>query len=76
MRFKLFTTRTCPKCPAVKQFLQEQDIEGDFVDASTPEGLEDAKKHNVMNVPTVIFFDQRGEEIKRANNIEEIRKCI
>lgn len=75
MKFKLFTTQRCPKCPEVKEFMQGLDIEGEFIDASTPEGLEEAKKFNIMNVPLVIFFDG-DKEVERAGSIEEIKKVL
>ena len=56
--YKLFTTKFCHKCPAMKEFLEGQDkLSGEIVDASTPEGLEEAKKFDVQGVPTVVFLD-------------------
>jgi len=74
--FLLFTTKTCPKCPEVKRFMEETGLEGVFVDASTPEGLDEARKYSVAQVPTVIFFDENGKIIRKANNIDEIKEIM
>ena len=76
MRFKMFFTPSCPKCPSIKQFLKEKGLEGDFVDAATEEGFAEVQKYDVMNAPTVIFFDDEGNEKKRINSIEELEDFI
>jgi len=76
IEFLVFTTPTCPNCPVVKEYLQNQDkIKGKMVDASTSEGLELARKYEVTAVPTVIFF-QDDKEINRAHSKEETEKII
>ncbi|MBW2965105.1 hypothetical protein KY363_06620 [Candidatus Woesearchaeota archaeon] len=65
MEYKLFTTRFCHKCPAMKEFMSGQTkVTGSFVDCSSPEGLELAKKFNITRVPTVMFFE--GDEVKHT----------
>ena len=76
IKYMVFTTPTCPNCPAVKEYLSSQEkIKGDFVDASTSDGLDLARKHEVTAVPTVIFF-QDDKEINRAFSKEETQKII
>ena len=74
--YMLFFTPMCPKCPKIKEFMQDKKIEKEWVDAATAEGLEKARKHNVMGVPTVIFFDEHDKEVSRATSVEEVKRII
>jgi ribonucleoside-triphosphate reductase len=75
-KYVLFSTPMCPKCPKIKEFMKDKDIESEFVDAATREGLEKARKLKVTSVPTVIFFDQDDKEVSRATSIEEVKRVI
>ena len=75
-KFMLFFTPMCPKCPKIKAYMKDKNIEAELVDAATPAGLEKARKHNVASVPTVIFLDKDGKELSRATNIEEVKRII
>jgi len=75
MKYKLFTTLTCPGCFSVKEFMDAVDIEGEKIDASTDEGLDKARELEVNAVPTVIFFDG-DKELARAYSVEEIKKIL
>lgn len=74
-KYKIFTTPTCPNCPSVKSFLKSTNVEGEFIDASSKEGFELAKKFNVNSVPTVIFFND-DVEIIRTHSLEETQNEI
>ena len=74
--YKLFTTPTCHKCPLMKEHMSSKDIVGDFIDASTPEGLDIARKFNVTAVPLVIFFDNELQEIARATDSSEVDNIL
>lgn len=75
MRYKLFFTPMCPNCPKVKEFMKGVKMEGEFVDAATKEGLEEARKLEVSAVPTVVFFEN-DKERSRAYSVEEIKKIV
>jgi len=75
MKYKIFFTPMCPKCPAIKEFMKGTDIEGEFVDATTPEGLEQARKYEVISVPTVLFFDE-DKVVSTAHNLEEVKNVV
>ena len=75
MRYILFTTPTCPNCPVVKEYMHESDVEGEIVDASTPEGLTRAKELEISAVPTVVFFED-DKEIGRANSVDETKNFL
>ena len=68
--YKLFTTPTCPNCPSVKAYLKDVQLPGEFVDASSREGFEQAKKLNVSSVPTVVFFKGNDEVSRVFSRIE------
>ncbi|MBW2996451.1 hypothetical protein KY332_04065 [Candidatus Woesearchaeota archaeon] len=75
-KYALFFTPTCPKCPKIKEFMEDKGLEKESFDAATPEGLEKARELKVSNVPTVIFFDEDNKEVTRAKDIEEIKRII
>ncbi len=76
MKYKLFFTPMCPKCPAIKEFMKETGIEGEFVDAASSEGLEQARKYEVVSVPTVLFFDEKNAVISTAHDLEEVKRIV
>ena len=75
-RYKLFFTPMCPKCPAIKEFMKGVKIKGEEIDATAPEGLEQAKKYEVVSVPTVIFFDEKDEIVSTAHDLEEVKRVV
>ena len=66
----------CPKCPAIKEFMKNAGVEGDFIDATTPEGLEQARRYDIVSVPAVLFLDDKGEAISTAHSLEEVKRVI
>ena len=75
--YKLFTTPMCHNCPPVKEFMAGQDkVNGSVFDAHLPEGLDEARKYMVTSVPMIIFFDEKGEEVKRAGNAGEAKAVV
>ena len=65
----------CPNCPIVKEFMKTVDLDGELLDASTPEGLQQAQKYDVAAVPTVLFFE--GDELRSTcQSIDEIKRVI
>lgn len=49
------------------------NLNGDFVDATTLSGEELTKRYNIMSVPTIIFFNEKNEEVLRAATIDEVK---
>jgi glutaredoxin len=77
MKYKLFTTPMCPKCPAMKEFMTSQDkVHGDLIDAHTPEGLAEARRFNVSAVPLVVFVDDSGAETQRCATQGEVEEVL
>ncbi len=75
-KYKLFFTPMCPKCPAIKEFMKGMDIKGEFVDAASSEGLEQARKYEVVSVPTILFFDDKDEIVSKAHDLEEVKRVV
>ena len=71
--FIYFTKKTCPNCPAVKEYVEKLEIKHTGYVVDTAEGLEKAREYNVFAVPTVIFFDAAGKELYRAYSVKEIK---
>jgi ribonucleoside-triphosphate reductase len=75
-KYKLFTTPMCPNCPEIKEFMKTVSLEGEQIDATTPEGLKEASAFNVTSVPTVIFLDENDKVVNSAHTIDDIKKVI
>ena len=75
-KYMLFFTPMCPKCPKIKEFMEDKKLEKEWVDAATKEGLEKARELGVSGVPAVIFFDENGKEVTRATTIEEVKRVL
>lgn len=57
---KLFTSPTCPNCPAAKNELrrlkeQRSDFEEELLELSNPRNQKIAQKYGIMSVPTYII---------------------
>lgn len=64
--YLLFTRKTCPNCPPVKDWLAASGLEGSLVDVDTEAGLDLARQYEVLATPTAILLDPAGEEITRC----------
>ena len=53
--YEMYTRKTCPNCPPVKDFMSRLDMTGRAIDVDTEEGLAEAAKKGVFASPTVIF---------------------
>lgn len=73
MRYIVFTRKSCPNCPPVKELLLKKLGKGDEIDCDTEEGLEMARSNLVSSTPTAIFYSDDGEEIGRAHTADEVR---
>jgi len=74
--YKFFMTPMCPNCGEIKEFLKGVKLQGDIIDATEEEGLEEAKKLAVMGVPAMIFLDENGKEETRATDLDSIKTVL
>lgn len=70
----LFSTNTCPKCPAVRSWLETSSIEYFGIDNTMLNFWDMADKYNVRSVPTLLAVDEKGKEIWRATELSEIQQ--
>nr|WP_314995388.1 anaerobic ribonucleoside-triphosphate reductase [uncultured Treponema sp.] len=71
----VFTRQTCPQCPPVKAYCSELDVAVTYIDADTAEGFQAAKQCGVRSCPTVIMYNEAGNELGRAYSVPELRAC-
>ncbi len=76
IKYKLFTTPTCPNCPKVKEFVKTLSIPGEIINAATTEGAVLAAKFGIMAVPTILFFNKDNEVIEKAQSVPQVRKVV
>ncbi len=79
MKVKIFTKKTCPKCPAAKELaseLEKRGVDVNLYDLDNPDGLAEAAMYNVMATPTIIITDNENNEEKSFRgtvpNLEEV----
>ncbi|MFH0834116.1 MAG: hypothetical protein V2A63_01865 [Patescibacteria group bacterium] len=77
MKYLLFTTTTCPKCPAVKNFVAEKiTFPGEVLDERVAGFGVRAVQFSVEAAPTLIVFDDSDQEIFRGNEVQEIEEFL
>lgn len=64
----LFTSPTCPFCPAAKKVVDEvkqerKDIIVKEFDSGTPEGKVESMKHGIQSVPTIFVQGPKHPEV-------------
>ncbi len=70
----LFSTNTCPKCPAVRSWLETSEVEFFGIDNTMLNFWDMADKYNVRSVPTLLAIGEDGKEIWRASELSEIQQ--
>ncbi len=74
--YLLFTRRSCPNCPAVRDYLEGTGLLGRDTDVDTPEGLELAREYGVLSCPTAVLRDLEDREVYRAYSVTELRAFL
>ncbi|MBU0928671.1 MAG: hypothetical protein KKA67_13035 [Spirochaetes bacterium] len=64
--YMLFSRAACPNCPPVKDYLSSSGMSGVIVDVDTDEGLELARRYEVLSTPTAIMLGPDGDQVSRA----------
>ena len=66
MQVKLFTRKTCARCPPAKKIcegLRQKGVAVVFIDVDTPDGRDEATRHGVKALPTTILLGDEGTEL-------------
>ncbi len=74
--YTLFTRAACPNCPPVRDFLRSSGLPGVVVDVDTEDGLELARRYEVMSTPTAILMGPGGEQLGRAYARSQLEKMV
>ncbi len=74
--YLFYSKSGCDNCKAVRSMLSLSCISGREINADTEEGLSQAAMNGVFCTPTVIFFNERNEEIMRVFTQEELEECL
>lgn len=81
MKIKIFTLSTCSHCKAAKKFLNDHNVDYDFIDVDLLKGeyrqevIDEVREYNPnLSFPTIIIEERvivgfREEEIKEALNL-------
>ncbi|GMO45655.1 MAG: hypothetical protein Pg6C_07650 [Treponemataceae bacterium] len=75
-RYEFYSRKTCPNCPGVRDYLSATSLAGALIDVDTPDGLQKAADNGVFAAPTVIMYDDAGNEIVRALNKTELASAL
>ena len=71
--FEVYTRKTCPNCPPVKDYCNNLGIDIHYIDADTEEGIKAAAKHGVRSCPTVIMYNESEKELSRAYSVADLK---
>lgn len=71
-----FYRPSCPSCPPVRTFMDEQAMDGVDIDVDTPEGMLEAVDYQVLSTPTVIFLDADGNQVGQAGSVSQLRTVL
>lgn len=74
--FEIFTRKTCPNCPPVKEYMANVALNRVDIDVDTEEGIARAGELGVFAAPTVVFFDANGNEVARAHSVAELAEIL
>ena len=76
MNYLLFTTTTCPKCPAFKKFVAENiDFDGEILDETSPDFSSRIAESGVIVAPVILIFEN-GKEVFRTGEILELQDFL
>lgn len=73
----LFTTTSCPKCPAFKAFVAEHvKFPVEILNETMPNFTDKIGEYGVTNAPTLIVFDDEGSEVFRGSEVYEVEDFL
>ena len=74
--YRLFTRSACPNCPPVHDYLSASGLPGVIVDVDSDEGLELARRFDVLSTPTAIMLDAAGKQLYRAHSRSQLEALL
>ncbi len=82
LKMKVFWQKDCPNCPMAKEIgkLMEEEVNVEYYDVETIDGLSEACLFNVMSTPSIVIVNHKNEAIEswkgKLPEIDNIRKEI
>lgn len=70
MKLLFFSSTWCTNCKPLKLSIQQLKL--DTVDLDADLHLEDFKKYNIRNIPTLMLLDNNGVEIQRLTGSQTL----
>ena len=67
MKILKFYTPTCMPCRALGKILDKMNLEVESIDAT--ENIAEVDRYNVCTTPTLIFLNDKGEELERTTGL-------
>jgi ribonucleoside-triphosphate reductase len=74
--YEFYSRKTCPNCPAVRDYLASCSLKGNTIDVDTPDGFANASDNGIYAAPTVIMYNAAGKEIIRVHNKQELASVV
>jgi ribonucleoside-triphosphate reductase len=74
--YMLFSRAACPNCPPVKDYLGASGLPGVVVDVDTEEGLDLARRYEVLSTPTAIMIGPDGAQVTRAHSRQQLETIV
>jgi ribonucleoside-triphosphate reductase len=74
--YEFYSRKTCPKCPAVRDYIASSALKGESIDVDTDAGFAKAEARGVRSAPTVILFNASGAEVARAHNTADLAAFV
>lgn len=77
--YRYFYRTTCPNCKAMKSALDEHlgdRLERQAFNVDEESGFEQARQDVILSTPTVVFFDGKGNEVKRTSDPIELVEVL
>ncbi len=71
-RFLLFTTKTCPNCKIIKEYLAENNVPYEQVIAE--ENKDIARGYGIMQAPTAVILD--GDNVTKYVGVQNIKNYV
>lgn len=77
MRYILFTTTRCPKCPEFKDFVSRHlSFSGEVLDETRSDFSEKIAQYGVTQAPSIIFLEDRDQEVFRTNELSALKDFL
>ncbi len=80
MNYRVYSTKTCPKCEQLKKALKKADIQFENLDISTPEALTELRVNGVfaLSAPVLQAGDSfyTVEDLFEGERLKDLEKVL